>query len=174
MFGAPWRKPTMIAANVAELLGLYRRCDGCHEHISFKGNAPCGRSWTAVASPYWPKFAREWVSLCDPLFVWERRPGPPLIFAGFASVPPEVDIEVMLEEMDFQQPKGQDNLTTAVRASSGIQPTGRALPQLVPDGLGPEDHVKVALATTHPLARPPSIPSWCARAIAAPEEHGES
>ena len=61
MFGAPWRKPTTLAANFSELLSIHRRCNGCHEHISLQGNAPCGRSWTAVASPYWPEFAKAWV-----------------------------------------------------------------------------------------------------------------
>ena len=35
------------------------------------------------------------------------------------------------------------------------------MPQLLPDGLGPTDHVTVARATTHPLARPPSVAEWC-------------
>ena len=169
MFGAPWRKPTTLAANFREITQLYRRCDGSHDHISLQGNAPCGRSWTAVASPYWPEFARAWVAVCACLFVWMKRPGPPLVFAGFASVPADVDVHAVLEEMDFQLPKGQERLTTATRVGAGIQPTGRSMPQLLPDGLGPKDHVTVALATTHPLARPPAVPSWCLKAIDAQE-----
>ena len=160
MFGAAWRKPTTLAANFGEITGLFRRCDGRHGHISLQGNAPCGRNWTAIASPYWPEFARAWETLCAVLFVWARRPGPPLIFAGFASVPADVDVYAVLDEMDFQMPKGQERLTTAVRVGSGIQPTGRAMPQLLPDGLGPQDHLKVALVTVHPLARPPAVPEW--------------
>ena len=103
-------------------------------------------------------------------FVWARRPGPPLIFAGFASVPADVDVYAVLDEMDLQMPKGQERLTTAVRVGSGIQPTGRAMPQLLPDGLGPQDHLKVALVTVHPLARPAAVPEWRAKAIAAQED----
>ena len=95
---------------------------------------------------------------CAPLFVWMKRNLPPLVFAGFASVPAETDVLTVFEEMDFQQPSGQDSLTIAVRVGAGVQPTGRSMPQLLPDFLGPVDHVKVALATTHPLARPPSLP----------------
>ena len=170
MFGAPWKKPTTPAANFRELLRLHRRCDGCHPHISLQGNAPCGKSWTAIASPYWPEFAREWVRLCARLFLWERRPGPPLVFVGFASVPADVDVHAVLDEMDFQQPKGIERESTAFKVGAGSQPAGRAMPQLLPDGLGPDDHVKVALATVHPLARPPAVPTWRANAIAAQEK----
>ena len=52
MFGAPWRKPTSIASNFIGIMRLRRFCNGLHEHISLQGNAPCGRSWTAIASPY--------------------------------------------------------------------------------------------------------------------------
>ena len=169
MFGAPWRKPTTLAASFRVITQLFRRCDGTHGHVSLQGNAPCGESWTAVASPYWPEFARAWVAVCAFLFVWTKRPGPPLVFAGFASVPADVDVHAVLEEMDFQMPKGQERLTTATRVGAGIQPAGRAMPQLLPDGLGPKDHVTVALATTHPLARPPALPSWCSKAIDAQE-----
>ena len=87
MFGAPWRKPTTLVDKVLVLLKLRRCCDCQHEHIYLQGNTPCGCSWTGIASLYWPKFARELVRLCARLFVWEKRPGPSLLFAGFASVP---------------------------------------------------------------------------------------
>ena len=57
MFGAPWRKPTSLAAIFSAIMRLCRRCVGRHSHISLQGKAECGRSWTAIASPYWPAFA---------------------------------------------------------------------------------------------------------------------
>ena len=57
-------------------------------------------------------------------------------------------------------PKGSDRLNVATRVSAGVQPTGRSLPQLLPDGLGPVDHLKVAKCSTHPMSRPPSLPRW--------------
>ena len=132
-----------------------------HKHISLQGNAPWGRSWTAVASPYWPEFAREWVRACAPLYCEVFDKLPPLHFAGFASVSPELTIEQVLDEMDYQPPTGRDSSTTALRVSAGLQPSGRPMPQLLPGGLGPDDHIVVASATVHPLARPPAIPTWC-------------
>ena len=161
MFGAPWRKPTSLAANFPQISRLFRRCDGCHQHISLQGNAPCGRSWTAVASPYWPAFASEWVRICYELFIGsfsERRPA--CNFAGMPSVDPSVSVETLLDNMGFQVPKGSDRLNVATHVSAGVQPTGRSLPQLLPDGLGPIDHLKVAKCSTHPMARPPSLPRW--------------
>ena len=47
--------------------------------------------------------------------------------------------------------------TTAMRVGTDAQPTGRAMPRLLPYGPGPRDHNTVALATVHPLARPPTV-----------------
>ena len=168
MYGAPWRKPTSLASNFHGILLLVRRCNGRHSHISLQGNAPCGKSWTAIASPYWPAFATEWVSACAELFLAAfaaRRP--PLHFAGFPYVGPEVTVESLLLDMGFEPPSKSDVSTIATRVIAGVQPTGRAMPQLLPDGLGPESHLEVAKGLTHPFARPPSVPEYVSNAIDA-------
>ena len=137
-------------------------CDKCHEHISLQGNAPCGRSWTAIASPYWPEFAEAWVAACARLFLDTLAYViSPLHFAGFAAMPEDRPVDAMLSEMDFIPPRGKDNFGTGLKVSAGLQPAGRALPQLLPDGLGPVDHLTVAKHTPHPITRPPTIPAWC-------------
>ena len=99
MFGAPWRKPTSIAANFIQILKLRKVCNGQHEHIPLQGNDPCGRSWTAVASPYWPEFAKQLVRACFTLFLLAGERLPPLHFAGFASVRPELTVDELLDDM---------------------------------------------------------------------------
>ena len=47
-----------------------------------------------------------------------------------------------------------DQLAAAV--STGRQPSRGALPQLIPDGLPPEVHLKVALSIRHPFCAAPS------------------
>ena len=119
-----------------------------------------------MASPYWPAFASEWVRICYELFLWffsERRP--PCHFAGMPSVDPLTSVDSLLEDMGFQVPKGSDRLNIATRVSAGVQPTGRSLPQLLPDGLGPNDHLKVARPSTHPMSRPPSLPKWIVNSL---------
>lgn len=167
MFGAPWKKPTSIASNFIQILILRRSCSGLHDHISLPGNPPCGRSWTVVAAPYWPGFARQWVRACRCLVVLSGARQPPLHLAGFDVLSPELTIEQVLNDMMYKQPQGRESSTIAVRLGAGVQPTGRAMPQLLPDGLGPDDHVKVALATVHPLARPPTVPGYCQVALNA-------
>ena len=56
--GAPWRKPTAVIANSSSILKLNADCPGCKSHIVLQGKAPDGRSWTSIASSYWPAFAR--------------------------------------------------------------------------------------------------------------------
>ena len=166
MFGAPWRKPTTIAANFASILRLRRKCNGQHHHISLQGNSPDGRSWTAVASPYWPQLSEAWVEVSACLYVESDVDFlAPLHFAGFAGMPAELPVDVILEDMDFRAPRGGTNSNTALTVATGVQPTGRKMPQLLPDGLGPKDHLFVAQCTLHPLARPPSIPAYCRSAI---------
>ena len=43
------------------------------------------------------------------------------------------------------------------RVASGLQPSRRALPQLVPDGLTSQEHLSVALSLEHPAVRQPSL-----------------
>ena len=95
----------------------------------------------------------------------DRRP--PLQFAGFASVPADVSVGAVLSDMDFVVPGGRDRDTVASKVGAGLQPGGRDMPQLLPDGLGPDNHLIVALATPHPFSRPPHVPSYIDKAIAA-------
>ena len=69
--------------------------------------------------------------------------------------------------MGFEPPRNSDASTIATRVTAGVQPTGRAMPQLLPDGLGPESHLEVAKGVTHPFARPPSVPEYVRDAINA-------
>ena len=72
--GAPWRKGTVVIANRHNVEGVHRSCPSTpHTHIKLEGKAPDGRSWTAVAGPYWPAFAREWATCWDEAKTSQRR-----------------------------------------------------------------------------------------------------
>ena len=56
------------------------------------------------------------------------------------------------------EPSGKRSVHSIVaRASSGIQAAGRAIPQLVPDGLEPAEHVSVAVVACHPMQLSPTL-----------------
>ena len=60
------------------------------------------------------------------------------------------------------QPSGQRSVECIVkRVGSGRQPAGAALPQVIPDGLQPLEHVRRALQMFHPLSLPAMLPGWC-------------
>ena len=80
MFGAPWREPTAIAANLIRIWKLLRGFNGMHNHISREGNASCGKSRAAVASPYRLAFVIAWVVACASSYVVVAAM-PPLYFA---------------------------------------------------------------------------------------------
>ena len=63
-FGAPWKKPTGLAANFQGIEELSRECCCTRPHQILRGQGPGGKAWTAIASPYWPPFADEWAKTC--------------------------------------------------------------------------------------------------------------
>ena len=63
----------------------------------------------------------------------------------------------LMNEMG-SKPSGKRSLhSIAARASSGIQAAGKGIPQLIPDGLTPGEHVVVAMMTCHPLQLAPTL-----------------
>ena len=50
---------------------------------------------------------------------------------------------------------GRSIITSAEVLATGVQPTRKALPPLVPYGLSPHLYLQAALATRHPLSHPP-------------------
>lgn len=54
----------------------------------------------------------------------------------------------------FQPSRRRTFAATSLTASTGLQPTGRALPPLVPTGLAPDQHwQRACFGTEHPLAQ---------------------
>ena len=165
-YGAPWKKPTTVATNHQPLLTIANKCRCKVPHLVLQGNAPGGKSWTAIASPYWPGYQSAWVAAfaC-------ARPGPtdlipaPSHLAGFVVTPGSWSMETVLDSMGFQQPKSKFNFVAAMRTCAGVQPAGRSMPTLLPEGIGPESHLAIALRATHPMARPVVLPRRCQLAI---------
>ena len=155
--GAPWKKPTALVANHHCILQCNARCPGCRWHQPLQGKAPNGRSWTSIASPYWPAFARKMVLTWS----WAKdlpRDRSASHLAGWATSTRST-VRDTLEEADFQPSGGRHTSVIGHRVASGIQPIRRALPQLIPPGLSPEFHLEVAHATPHPFLNPPHPPS---------------
>ena len=54
-------------------------------------------------------------------------------------------------------PRKNDQSTSTARIAAGIQPRGRALPQLIPDFMGLASHLEVAKLIRHLAALPPVL-----------------
>ena len=72
--------------------------------------------------------------------------------------------------MGFEAPGRLDVSIVATGLIAGVQPTGSAMPQLLPDGLGPDNHLELAKGLSHPFPRPPSVPLHVKEAIDAQHE----
>ena len=153
-FGAPWKKPTGLAANFEKILELVRYCTCTKPHQILRGTGPDGRAWTAIASPYWPAFADEWALTCGFCEPCEDELIPVTSHLhGFGVAPDDVPIAELLEEANFVPSSGTSVHTSALRIAAGLQPPGRRMPTILPEGLGPDEHLRVALGVQHPVAR---------------------
>ena len=153
-FGAPWKKPTGLAANFEKIIDLVRYCTCKKPHQILRGTGPDGRAWTAVASPYWPAFAEEWAltcGFCQPC-ADELVPVASHLH-GFGIAQDETPINDLLSGANFVPSAGSSVHTSALRIAAGLQPPGRKMPTILPEGLGPDEHLKVALGLQHPVAR---------------------
>lgn len=81
-------------------------------------------------------------------------------------------LDQALSETDFKPSRSRDASLISLRVSAGNQPPGRALPQLVPDGLCPASHLCVSKQILHPVARPATLPEHVERALKAQESTG--
>ena len=62
-----------------------------------------------------------------------------------------------MEHSGAKPSRGRSVHSVAVRAATGQQAAGRALPQLILDGLRPVEHVQVAMMICHPVQRKPTL-----------------
>ena len=153
--GAPWQKPTAIISNSKCILSLRASCPGCKSHITLRGKAPDGRSWTSVASPYWPAFARRLAET----WVWAKdssRTTATAHLAGWAPASAE-NVTGVIETSGFTPSGKRAPWVVGTRVTTGSQPVRRALPQLFPEGLGCDLHLEAAHTTRHPFATPPVL-----------------
>ena len=135
-FGAPWKKPTGLAANFEAIEEVSRFCVCTKPHQILRGQGPGGKAWTAIASPYWPAFAAEWADVCG-----FCRPCPDELVPvashlhGFGVAPDDIPIDEFLTGANFVPSAGSSVFTSAVRVAAGVQPPGRRMPTLLLEGL---------------------------------------
>ena len=154
--GAPWKKPLLLHTATHEVgQRLVAICPGCKNHVRLRGLAPNGIDWTKVASPYWPAWARQ-VAEKWSAAMWRREnkmkrmeQAPMMITDG------SVSHSTALRNSRFVPSGGRSLIKAADVLATGVQPTRKALPQLIPDGLPPELHLQAALSARHPLSYPP-------------------
>ena len=155
--GAPWMKP-LVLYTPSHSVGhtLAAQCPGCKSHIPLRGKDPQGVDWTKVACAYWPAWAAAVARRWKPAVVrHERKSGwesssPVMIAPGGSS-----HIEV-LNGANYTPSGGRSLEKTSDYLSTGIQPTRKALPQLLPDGMPPHLQLRAALKVKHPMAYEPA------------------
>ena len=164
-WGAPWAKPTVVIANHQAVMGIHRGCAPfAHEHFPLTGHAPDGRNWTAIAGPYWTPFAVDWAN-CWSCILDGNSIVKTLHTAGWAHLCTGNSLEDTVKGSGFVPGGKRDIQVIAKRVATGLQPVKRALPTLLPEGLGEDNHLEMALMIPHPFTLPVPVSQPCKYAL---------
>ena len=115
---------------------------------------PTVNFWTFVASSSWQRFSYNLAGVWN----WAQHMAlerSSVHLSGMLS-PPGQSLEQFLHKTHFQPSGSRPISCVARRVGSVIQPVRRAVPQLIPEGLGTRFHLSVARDIVHPFLRPPT------------------
>ena len=108
-----------------------------------------------MASPYWPAFALRMVRS----WVWaqgQAKSSSSAHLAGLQLAQGE-DLTSAFNASGFNPSGKRTRETIAARVGAGSQPVRRALPQFIPEGLGPLLHLQLAHQARHPFLVGPRL-----------------
>ena len=165
-WGAPWMKPTAVIANHKSIRGIHRGCPGCDTHFPLVGKAPDGRNWTSIAGPYWRPFAMDWAKCWD-FLLDSQRDGKASHLAGWAAFQESQSLASTIREAHWKPSGRRDASVIALRVAAGLQPSKRALPTILPEGLGKEMHLQLANTMQHPFTLEVPLSEPCKYALDA-------
>ena len=125
---------------------------GGREPYPIAGKAPNGVDWTKIACSYRPAWAaavaRRWIPEMR-----RRRRKDSWEMSSPMMVTTDGDSHMdALKGSNFAPTGGRSLAKTSDTMATELQPTRKALPQLLPDGLPPHLHLQAALAVKHPMA----------------------
>ena len=113
-----------------------------------------GRVWPAIATRVASAFAG--LRGCHPV-------APSKHLAGLIDGAPNASFSELLDAVGFVPAGKRARSTVGTCVASCIQPSRRIAPTIIPEGIGPEAHLSVALSLQHPFSRPHSFPPHIAR-----------
>ena len=92
-----------------------------HDHITLRGKAPDGRSWTAMEGPYWPAFAKDWAASWDKLRDSRHDGGKAAQLSGLLGAHPSRSLSEALTQRELSPSRHRDRNVVASRAASATQ-----------------------------------------------------
>ena len=85
--------------------------------------------------------------------------------SGFVPTSLDESLVSVLDDKEFSPSRHRTNPVISQRVAAGLQPSKRALPSLLPEGLGTECHLSLALQLVHPFQLPAVLPPQCEFAV---------
>ena len=148
LHGALWSQNNEIVSNHYSILSS----EGICSHKSHSEMSPSVNFGNSVASSSWQRFSHKLAGVWN----WAQHmtlERSSVHLAGMLS-PPGQSLEQFLHGTHFLPSGARPISNVARRVGSVIQPVRRAVPQLIPEGLGTNFHVAVARNVEHPVIRP--------------------
>ena len=144
--------------------------ESVHTNSFHSGISPTVNFWTFVASSSWRRFSYNLAGVWN----WAQHMAlerSSVHLSGMLS-PPGQSLEQFLHKSHFQPSGSRPISGVARRVGSVIQPVRKAVPQLIPEGLGTRFRLAVARDIEHPFLRPPTTynPVVCAAKYALQSE----
>ena len=114
-----------------------------------------GENLTKIAGPYWLAFVRT-VEKSVHEHAFQLKDGKTIHRSGCWADKSTSVLDTMIT-MNITPSGKRSAHSIAARASTGVQTAKRAIPQLIPDGMTPAEHVHVAMMTCHPMQLQPTL-----------------
>jgi len=155
-YGAPARAPVKFWASLEACKSLVAPCQHSHSQ-----NVTNVEAQVLV----WPALVRAVAVIAESIKAVPRGTGSSKHLAGVTLKSPDQDYVEWALQSGFIPSGRRSAMSIAFRLASGVQAPGRAFPTIMPEGLGPSEHLEIALSLTHPFLWPVPLSPACRIAL---------
>ena len=155
-YGVPARAPVKFWASLEACKSRVAPCQ--HVHSQDIANVE-------ARVLVWPALVRAVAVIVECIKTVPKGAGASKHLAGVTLRNPDQNYIERALEAGFIPSGRRSAMSIAYRLASGVQAPGRAFPTIMPEGLGPSEHLEIALSLTHPFLWPVPLSQACRIAL---------
>ena len=163
LVGTPWSIRLKFCSSFTGIREISYLCCGDHIHAPL-GSSSVLKSPLFKSGEMWPELAQRIARIYEPLLSLHVSRNVSHL-AGILDGRTNAPILSTLEKIGFVPCGKRAVRTVADKISTCVQPTRRVAPTIIPEGLGPVAHLKVALSIQHPFLRTTALEPVAEKAL---------